>query len=289
MRCGLAGDALLQITRAGGKKLEISSGRGTVLQSGDVVRAVCHSQRPAYLAFSGGIQIDPVLGSRSTYLRARLGGLDGRTLQTGDKLVVGSLTAHEQNEDRSIDTGAAQQPETESSVISVRVIPGPQHDHFTQQALDLFYSTSYTVSTQADRMGLRLEGPALSHGELGSNIPSDGIVPGAIQVPADGMPIILLSDAQTTGGYTKPCVVIRADLPLLGRLVPGDRIRFVEASPQEAQEQWKAGAEALNHKLAKITHRAVAGTTDEARLRTVDLSSGLVSSQHQSQANACKI
>src|SRR5690606_20136674 len=111
VRCGLAGDALLQITRAGGKKLEISSGRGTVLHSGDVVRAVCHSQRPAYLAFSGGIQTDPVLGSRATYLRARLGGLNRRTLQTGDKLAVGSLSAHEQNEDRYIATKPEQQPE----------------------------------------------------------------------------------------------------------------------------------------------------------------------------------
>src|SRR5690606_2338772 len=112
--------------------------------------------------------------------------------------------------------------------------------------------------TQADRMGLRLEGPALEHGDLGSDIPSDGIVPGAIQVPADGMPIILLSDAQTTGGYTKPCVVIRAGLPRLGRLVPGDRIRLVEVSAENARlAQQEAGA-ALKKSLDSVTRLAVA-------------------------------
>lgn len=276
VRCGLAGDALLKVSRASGESLEIPSGRGTVLKPGDVASVVCHSPRPAYLAFSGGIQLDPVLGSRSTYLRSRLGGLEGRTLQTGDRLETGSLPASEQGCDLLLGPDPVREPADDAAPVELRVIAGPQRDHFTPQALEQFYSTVYTVSPQADRMGLRLHGPALEHGELGADIPSDGIVPGAIQVPADGMPIILLSDAQTTGGYTKPCVVIRADMPLLGRLVPGDRIRFVEIGMQEARRVQHEAAAAFRRRLDAIERLAVAGAPDESRLRRANLASGII-------------
>jgi len=116
----------------------------------------------------------------------------------------------------------------------LRVLPGSQDQDFPEEAKRAFYNSSFTVSSQSDRTGLRLSGPALHRKkDLGDSIISEGIVPGAIQVPGDAQPIILLVET-VTGGYRKIATVISADLPLLGQIKPGDRIRFQEVSMREA-------------------------------------------------------
>lgn len=190
-----------------------------------------------YFAFAGGIDIPVAMGSKSTNLKARIGGLDGRALRKGDEL---KLNAAGVDVSKLPLCRLPQEfvPEL-CSELELRVVLGPQDDAFTRQGLDTFLSSIYTVTQDSDRMGSRLEGKAIAHRQ-GSDIISDGIVMGAVQVPGNGQPIILLADRQTTGGYTKIATVITADLPKLGQARPGDQIRFREISVQEAQSYLNA-------------------------------------------------
>lgn len=183
----------------------------------------------AYLAVRGGIQVPLVMGSRSTYVRGLLGGYQGRPLDRGD---VVSIVPPSGPDPLPFSLPADFIPQY-GSPKELRVIPGPQEDHFTPDALETLFSGKYTLSPQWDRMGCRLEGPPLSH-RAGADIISDGIGPGAIQVPGNGMPIILTADRQTTGGYTKIGSVIGVDLSILAQMKPGDEISFRRCTVDEA-------------------------------------------------------
>ena len=169
----------------------------------------------AYLAVEGGFAVPRVYGSRSTYSRAGIGGLNGRVIQDGDSIPLEVPTVRSRGEIRLANDGYL------DATGPFRVILGPQRDFFSDEAMALFLSRDYAVTRDADRMGMRLDGPVLEH-VRGYNIVSDGIVTGAVQVPGNGLPIILLADHQTTGGYPKLGAVISADIPRLGRLRPGD-------------------------------------------------------------------
>jgi biotin-dependent carboxylase-like uncharacterized protein len=117
--------------------------------------------------------------------------------------------------------------------VELRAILGPQDDYFTRAGIDTYLSSQYTVSTRADRMGYRLDGPRIEHRD-GADIVSDGIPLGAVQVPGDGLPIILLADRQTTGGYTKIATVISVDIPKIAQSKPGDTVVFQQVSQEEA-------------------------------------------------------
>lgn len=199
---------------------------GDQLTFGDI-RCGCRS----YLAVAGGIAVPVVLGSRSTYLRGRLGGVEGRQLQAGDVLWA--------KRPRRPALPGMRVPDalipSYGREIAVRVVLGPQDDYFPAQSIDVFLSEPYRVTTKADRMGCRLEGPKISH-KGGADIISDGIPPGAVQVPGHGMPIVMLADRQTTGGYAKIATVISGDLPKLAQAKPGDIIRFSRISVAEAWE-----------------------------------------------------
>jgi antagonist of KipI len=165
-----------------------------------------------YLATAGGgIDVPIVLGSRSTHVRSRLGGFAGRAVQPGDRLQspgdgpVRLVTA------RRI---AREQVPRYGHSHALRVVLGPQDNAFTKQGVETLLSSTYTVSNQSDRIGYRLQGPAVEHA-TSPDIVSDAVPPGAVQVAGDGMPIILLADRGTTGGYTKVATVISADLPRL--------------------------------------------------------------------------
>jgi antagonist of KipI len=185
----------------------------------------------AYLAVGGGISLEPVLTSKSTNMASRFGGYEGRSLRKGDLLFSGAIEQHFQN------AGKIFTPQGRPSYTGdwdLRVLLGPQAQDFPEESKRLFLDSSFTVSTQSDRTGIRLSGPALHRKkELGDSIISEGIVPGAIQVPGDGQPIILLVET-ITGGYRKIATVISADLPLLGQIKPGDRVRFQEVLMREA-------------------------------------------------------
>ena len=194
----------------------------------------------AYLAFRGGLDIPPVMGSRSTYLKAKLGGFSGRKLEKGDELGFRAPMATIPNLDVRRFT-----PEfVPREVYTLRVLLGPQDDAFSEEGLQTFLNETYTVTPEFDRMGCRLNGAAIAH-KNGADIISDGIAFGAIQVPASGTPIIMLADRQTTGGYTKIANVISADFRLLSQLKANDKVRFAKVSVPAAQDAKRAERDAL--------------------------------------------
>jgi antagonist of KipI len=219
---------------------------GAVLSFGPPVDGV-----RACLAVSGGIDVPEVLGSRSTYTRSRLGGFEGRPLAAGDTLRVRG--------DRPVLLGGTRQlPEALRPSYGrrhlLRVIPGPQDDLFTESGMRTFLSSEYTVTPQSDRMGCRLIGPAIEH-LRGPDIVSDGTPPGAVQVAGDGLPIVLLADRGTAGGYTKIATVIGPDLPGLAQAAPGDTVRFERVDLERAY----AAVDEQERRLAAIAP-AVTGT-----------------------------
>lgn len=193
-----------------------------------------------YIAFSRGLDVPLIMGSRSTFLRGKLGGLHGEKLAVNDEIMLRDKEA------RSWGSFLPSPfiPEYPRHA-RLRVVPGPQDDAFTDQALTTFLSSSYTISSEADRMGYRLEGPPLEH-RTSADIISDGIVFGSVQVPGHGMPIIMMSDRQTTGGYTKIATVITPDLNLLAQMGPGWSLSFEEITLDEAHRVYKAYQERLS-------------------------------------------
>jgi antagonist of KipI len=183
----------------------------------------------AYLAIAGGIDVPVVLGSRSTFPRAGLGGFQGRPIRAGDVLatcgdpptrVEGRMFPRE----RIL---------SYAHHHSIRVILGPQDDAFTAEGIATFFSATYVVTPKSDRIGCRLEGPKVSH-QGSPDIISDGVPFGAVQIAGDGLPMILVADRGTTGGYAKLATVISADLPRLAQALPGDRVAFRAVSLDEA-------------------------------------------------------
>jgi antagonist of KipI len=195
---------------------------GTVLRFGER-----RSGARAYIAFSGGINVPPVLGSRATHTSCGLGGLDGRTIAAGDRLPLGEERTV--SPWRVISTPAR----SVSGGARVRVIPGPQLDFFPPEALDVLQHTRFTVTSQSDRMGYRLTGATIPRLE-GREMISDATFSGALQVPPSGDPILLMSDRQTSGGYPQIATVITADLPIAGQLAPGDWIEFEVCTRHQA-------------------------------------------------------
>ncbi|HIY18330.1 MAG TPA: biotin-dependent carboxyltransferase family protein [Candidatus Blautia avistercoris] len=183
-----------------------------------------------YLAVAGGFDVPVVMGSRSTNQKCRLGGLEGRALAAGDELPVGKggKTYQEVKERRT-------EPREFPSLITIRVIEGPQAEYFTEKGKKAFYSETYTISEQSDRMGYRLEGPSVES-KNGTDIVSDGIALGSVQIPPSGKPIVLLADRQTTGGYAKVATVYSRDIPRLVQGRPGEKVRFVPITLEEAQK-----------------------------------------------------
>ncbi len=208
-----------------------------------------HSGMWAYLAISGGVQTPLTLGSRSTYLRGAFGGLDGRQLQAGDVLRSGIPS-------RSLTELAARTlPEEARPSYSddpvVDVIMGPQTDYFTDASLQTFLTGEYSVSATSDRMGYRLEGAALTH-RGSTELISEGMTRGSIQIPSSGQPIVMMADCPTTGGYPKIGTVASADLPLLAQCVPGkSRIRFRETTVVKAQNKYRRMMRGLTNNIVE--------------------------------------
>lgn len=220
------GGAWTMETESGARAL--APWRSVTLRRGERVRVASTGPAAcAYLAVEGGFALAPVMGSLSTYVRGRIGGLDGRILAAGDRLPLRRAEA-------SAGPDSCLPAPPRASQEPLRVVPGPQVECFQDGALDLLCRSTYTVGRAADRMGLRLDGPELAH-RAGHDIVSDGIATGAIQVPGDRRPVLLLADRQTTGGYPKIGAVCTADLPRAGRLKPGDEVRFAAVTVVEAQ------------------------------------------------------
>jgi biotin-dependent carboxylase-like uncharacterized protein len=223
----------------------------------------------ACLAIEGGFAAKPVLRSLSTYTRGGLGGFDGRALAVGDVLPA-MLDAVEERPELALAT-----PLEPGFDRPIRVVLGPQDDFFSKAAIETLLSSPYAISPQADRMGFRLEGPKLEHTK-GYNIVSDAIVAGSIQVPGSGQPIVLLVDAQTTGGYPKIGTVASADLPVLGRRRPGDPVRFEAVSQAEAEALRRDDEAQIREKVASLVEVKRGGVIDARALYETSLIGGMV-------------
>jgi len=212
----------------GGTSRTVAAGQSVRLARGDrLTVGPCEGSLVAYLAVEGGFALAGDLGSLSTFPRAGLGGIDGRPIRKGDALPLALAGVPERAERRAPKWDLA-------PPARVRVVLGPQQDHFTERGLRTLLESTYTVSRQSDRMGMRLEGSPIEHAR-GFNIVSDGTAPGSIQVPGNGLPIVLLADRPTTGGYPKIATVASADVPALGRLRPGATIGFEATGVEEAE------------------------------------------------------
>ncbi|WP_297475002.1 biotin-dependent carboxyltransferase family protein [Thermococcus sp.] len=198
--------------------------RGDVLEVGTLRNGLY-----GYIAFAGGIKCERLLGSCSVYPKAKL----GRPLEAGDRLSLGYaiLTGRE---------GRYLPPELRldysSKELEIRVVLGPNLEHFSEAGVRTFLSEAYTVTPESDRMGYRLDGPVIGRSQKGADIVTEPLTPGAVQVPANGKPIVMMKDAQTTGGYAKIATVVSADLHLLAQSRPGTKVRFRAVGVEEAQE-----------------------------------------------------
>jgi len=252
----------------------LDSDRSHLLKRGQLLRVgMVEGSSTAYLAVAGGFALPAFMGSLSTYARAGLGGFEGRKLTAGDALPLAQDAASPGN-DRKL----AQPFDYGSGPI--RVVWGPQDDYFSARGRRTFIESDYRVSKEADRMGIRFEGPTIEHAVAvakgGADIISDGIGPGAIQVPGAGLPIVLLADRQTVGGYPKIATVASVDLPRLGRLLPGQTVRFAAVTVEEAEKLRRDQEARLARAIADFQVARPPGGIDLARLYEENLIDGIV-------------
>ena len=237
--------------------------RGSILRF-KASRTGCYG----YLAIAGNsVRVPEVMGSRSTNLKCEFGGWKGRTLIVGDYLPfstksvdflpnLGSHRIDGDNEFYGFDRDE----------ITVRVVPGPQQDMFTDKGLATFYGQAYTTTTKCDRMGYRLDGPEIET-KHGSDIISDGVAFGAVQVPSHGRPIIMLADRQTTGGYAKIGTIASVDIPKLVQRPPGGKIRFESIGVQEAQALLREEAHLFEMLALKVRRPSADGISPRRTAR----------------------
>ena len=237
----ISGDILFKIIR---KNLEVEEGecyKSYILDEEDQIDIISTKNSTyGYLAVNGGFDLEKTWSSYSINTKANIGPNDGKKYSINDKIFIKkmntkSLINKKINYDYSTDN-------------IIRIIKGTNFDYFSKDAIDKFFNEDFLITNLVDRMGVRLKGPKLENIK-NTNIKSEGLVRGVIQVPADGNPIIMLSDHGTVGGYPKIGVVIAADLDLVGQLTPGTKINFKEVSLEEAQNIFKAYTEDTNKYL----------------------------------------
>ncbi|HJQ56767.1 MAG TPA: biotin-dependent carboxyltransferase family protein [Vineibacter sp.] len=271
VRLAVVGPVTLDLIAAPGaspKPLEVD--RSHTLTRGQGLRiGMVDGTSTAYLAIEGGVALRAFMASLATYTRAGIGGLEGRKLRDGDTL---PLTRDAATSRAELKFGAA----FDYGDGPIRVVLGPQADHFSTAGHATFLGSDYTVSKEADRMGIRFEGPAIAHSEKGPDIVSDGIAPGSIQVPGAGLPIVLLADRQTVGGYAKIATVISADLPRLGRMLPGDKVRFAAVTVEDAEALRRDQERRLAQVVAGLLPALPAGGIDLGALYERNLIDGVI-------------
>lgn len=231
------------------------------VQAGSVLSfAFAVSGCRAYLAVRGGIDVPIVLGSRSTHTRSKVGGLEGRALKVGDTL---NILPSDLSKCKAQVLPTQLIPEIPGT-IKLRILLGPQDEDFTAIGIETLFSTEYKITNEADRMGYRLEGSVVEHATK-PDIVSDALCQGAVQIPGHGMPIIMMADRQTTGGYTKIGTVISPDLRLLAQAKPGDMVSFVQvddatgvAALQATKNYYEQVRAFINKNIAQaLTHNVV--------------------------------
>ncbi|OQP86462.1 allophanate hydrolase [Rhizobium rhizosphaerae] len=227
---------------------------GQVLRIGALTNAIW-----GYLALSGGIETEPVLGSRSTHLRSGLGGLDGRRLAPGDALPLGTPA-----DDPVVMPQRVLRLPLPRAAGPIRVIDGPQAGYFDAATWQQFLRGPFLVSGSRDRMAQILEGPPI-RAAGGHDIVSDGTIMGSIQVPASGRPIVLMAERQTTGGYPKIATIASVDLQRLAQAMTGSLIRFKRVTQDQAEDLWIARCRWLETACASLDGDGDAGLAEGGR------------------------
>lgn len=203
----------------------------------------------SYLCVSGGIDVPPLMGSRSTYIRGKIGGLQGRALIKGDVLSCGKPYLLWERCAGFI-CPEKLRPNYDQD-LPLNAVLGPQDDCFTKKGIHTFLSEEYVVSPAADRMGYRMDGPTIEH-RGGADIVSDAICLGAVQVPGHGQPIVMMADRQTTGGYTKIAVITGNSVARLAQKLPGESVRFQAMSQDQGIQEAKGEAQRLETLRLKV-------------------------------------
>ena len=233
----------------------VGSWRAVVLNDGDVITFKGPKGKGCRgnLCFTGGVDILPVMNSCSTYIRAKIGGVEGRAIKIGDVIKIGEPAVLwkklegfclPEDLDPAQDAGAP-----------LAIITGLQEEAFTEEGKKFLFESEYTITAESDRMGCRLEGAKIEHTEKGADIVSDAIPLGAVQIPGHGMPIIMLADRQTTGGYTKIGVLTPLSVEALVQKMPGSMVRFRRADLSEGTaEQMKIKEAVRRTKELRLSH-----------------------------------
>lgn len=269
-RVAIAGDAVASVQRASGVTQALANWHSVTLREGDTLTVGAIKNGCAYVSFAGGLALTSAMGSESTYVRVGVGGLNGRALAAGDRL-PGRARAI------SPDAHELRAPEPFCHKGGpIRVMLGPQADHFSPDARRALTTTTWTTTPEQDRMGVRLAGVALEHQTRAhADIVSDGIAPGTIQVPGNGQPIVLLADCHTVGGYPKIATVISADLPRLAHMPAGTAFQFEVVSGETACMALGEADAALQAWLGRLQRYAPSGFLDEQALYAENLVSGM--------------
>lgn len=264
----IAGQIRARLKQSDGGTKELKTFRSYCMSTGDVLE-LSATNGTAYLAITGGIDVPVILKSRSTYVRAGIGGMQGRSLQVGDRFETSSIFL-EGIYDRHGESWV-------HANGSIRMISGPQENAFTDDVREQLIHSTYKVLQGTDRMGMRLEGAKLAHVDShAADIISDGMIPGAMQVPASGDPIILLADSQTVGGYPKIGVVIRADLPRLSHMRPGQELTFSWVTQEQAFQALSEQEQKFKTWLANLKKIHLDGIVDSEQLLALNLVSGFL-------------
>ena len=227
----ITGDIFFNIIRNNSKIEEGRCYENYTLKDGEQIDIISTKKSAyGYLAVSGGFELEETWKSYSVITKAQIGPNNGKKYSINEKIFIKKSTL-ENTQNKKIDY-------KDSFNNIVRVIKGTNFNYFSKEAKNIFFNQAYSVTRLVDRMGMRLDGPNLEN-IVNTNIKSEGLIRGVIQVPADGKPIILLSDHGTIGGYPKIAVVISADLDKVAQLTPGSKINFKEVNLEEAEKLFK--------------------------------------------------
>lgn len=274
VRVGLACNGGAELTNfQTNEKQTISPWQTVLLNEGDILRMLpLQAGATGYLCIEGGLDLEPILGSCSTYARAKMGAPLQMNVELRTKQMVGS---------RECERKMLEPVQNDNA--SLRVILGPQDDYFSADGLNQFLTKGFKVSSDVDRMGIRLEGSkVVPLPEKGSDLISDGLVCGAIQIPGNGQPIILSVDCQSVGGYPKIATVISADLHVLGQLTPGTDIQFEAVDLKQAQTLYQNKEKLIQKSIDSIQDYYGEGAIDLDALYNSNLVGGVVDAQNPS-------
>ena len=239
----ITGNVLFQIIKINNEIINGECNKSYDLKEGDQIDILATKKSAyGYLAIEGGFDLKPFCNSVSILARAHIGPNDGEKIKIKDKIIIKRNSSNKKNFEAKV-------PIKDKNII--RVLKGPQFDYFSKESQKDFFSKDYKITNLTDRMGMRLQGSTIKN-TVSTNIRSEGITKGAVQVPADGQPIVLLTDYPTIGGYPKIANVISADYHLLAQKIPGEKILFQNVELQEAEQLYKEHLNSISEIIKNI-------------------------------------